>query len=160
MSLTLLLDTNVWVDNYCVDHSSNEVVRRLIARAHAQGHTLVYPACIIKDVFYVLDHEFRRVAARDGELGEADAHAVREIVWGCINNMCELATAVGADEGDVWLARKYKPLNADLENNMVLAAAQRAHADYLVTSDMELIQKATVAALTAANMLAVLETRQ
>lgn len=159
MSLTLILDTNVWVDNYCVDHVSNEVVRRLINTAYHKGISLVYPAGIVKDVFYVLGHEFRRVAAQDGSLDESDALAVGEIVWGCVNNMCEIATAVGVDDGDVWLARKYKSLTGDLEDNLVLVAAQRAKADFLVTSDHALIQRATVAALTPADMLTVLETQ-
>ena len=38
-------------------------------------------------------------------------------------------------------------------------AAERAHEDYLVTSDKQLIQKATVPALTPADMTALLETR-
>lgn len=105
MSLTLLLDTNVWVDNYCPDHANNAVVRDCLSRAFAQGHTLVYPAGSVKDVFYVLGHEFHRMAmAADGVLDEGSALAVREAVWGCIDNMCELATAVGVDEADVWLA--------------------------------------------------------
>ena len=153
MSITLLLDTNVWVDNYCVDHASNKVVRELLSAAYEKGITLMYPASSIKDVFYVLGHEFRRIASQGGVLSESDARAVNEVVWGCVNNMCEIATAVGVDEGDMWLARKYKSLTGDLEDNLVLAAAQRAKADYLVTSDRALIQRATVAALTPANML-------
>ncbi|MDO4797973.1 MAG: PIN domain-containing protein [Coriobacteriales bacterium] len=157
MSLTLLLDTNVWVDNYCADHANNAVVRDFLSRAYEQGHTLVYPAGSVKVVFYVLGHEFRRMAVEaNGVLGETEALAVREAVWGCINNMCELATAVGVDEADVWLARKQRKLTGDLEDNLVLAAARRARADYLVTSDRTLIQHATVAALTPQDMLAVL----
>lgn len=156
MSLTLMLDTNVWVDNYCSDHRSNATVRKLLETAYVQGHTLVYPAGIVKDVFYVLTHEFKRVAAADGELTETDAQAIREVVWGCVQNMCELATAVSVDEGDVWLARKYKSLTHDLEDNLVLVAAKRAQADFLVTGDLKLIQHATVAALTPHDMLEVL----
>ena len=59
--------------------------------------------------------------AANGVLGETEALAVRETVWGCINNMCELATAVGVDEADVWLARKQRKLTGDLEDNFVLA---------------------------------------
>lgn len=157
MSLILLLDTNVWVDNYCPDHANNTVVRAFLSRVYEQGHTLVYPAGSIKDVFYILGHEFRRIAAAaSGTLDERSSLAVREAVWGCINNMCELATAVGVDEADVWLARKQRQLTDDLEGNLVLAAARRAKVDYLVTNDRALIQHSTVAALTPADMLAVL----
>ena len=157
MSMSLLLDTNVWVDNYCSHHASSEVARQLILAAYGRGLTLLYPVGILKDVFYVLGHEFRRLAAAGGEpLSEGDALAIRQVVWGCIDNMCSIATAVGADEGDVWLARKYRKLNGDLGDNMVLAAAQRAGADYIVTSDQGLIRRATTAALTPRDMLAVL----
>ena len=67
------------------------------------------------------------------------------------------ATAVGADESDAWLACKYRKINWDLEDNMVLAAAKRAGADYLVTNDRVLISKANVAALRPADMTALLE---
>lgn len=61
--------------------------------------------------------------------------------------MDEIATAVGADSSDVWLVRKYQRIHADFEDCMVLAAAQRAKADYLVTSDEALLRHAPVAAL-------------
>lgn len=161
MTITLMLDTNVWVDNYCADHVASPVVRELMSKAYALGATLVYPVGVVKDVFYVLSHEFRRVAMSAGEhVSQDGAQAIKQAVWGCVNNMCELATAVGADEADVWLARKYKGLTGDLEDNLVLVAAQRAKVDYLVTSDQELIRHATVAALSPADMLKVLEARE
>lgn len=157
MSMTLLLDTNVWVDNYCAHHKSSESARKLIYTAYERGLTLLYPVGIVKDVFYVLGQEFRRMATIDGPISEADALAIRQVVWGCIENMCSIATAVGADEGDIWLARKYRQLTGDLEDNMVLAAARRAGADYIVTSDQNLIQHATTAALTPTDMLVLIE---
>lgn len=159
MSMTLLLDTNVWVDNYCADHASCKVVRDMLDEAYRQGAILVYPASIVKDVFYVLGHEFRRAALANAQtdgLSESEALAVRQAVWGCVNNMCELATAVSIDDADVWKARKYRGIAGDLEDNMVLAAAERVRADYIVTSDQGLIQHSTVAALTPADMLTVL----
>jgi len=62
---------------------------------------------------------------------------------------------VGADEADVWLAAKYRALNEDLEDNLVLAAANRAKADYLITNDTQLIAKSPVPALTPRDWLAI-----
>ena len=62
--------------------------------------------------------------------------------------MRERATAIGADESDVWLACRYLPFNNDLEDNFVLAAAERAQVDYIVTNDETLIRKSTVPAFT------------
>lgn len=70
--------------------------------------------------------------------------------------MCEITTAVGVDESDLWLACKYRNLTWDLEDSFVLAAPRRAEVDYLVTSDQALIQKASVAVLTPVDMTALL----
>jgi predicted nucleic acid-binding protein len=61
------------------------------------------------------------------------------------------------DNSDVWLARKYRTLHDDFEDNFILAAAERAKVDFLVTSDQSLLRKATVAALSPQDMLAVLK---
>ena len=70
---------------------------------------------------------------------------------------CDLmATAVGVDDSDLWLACKYKALSADLEDNVVLAAAQRCKADHLVTFDEALIRKAPISAMLPKDMTALL----
>ena len=68
--------------------------------------------------------------------------------------MDEIATAVGADSSDVWLARKYQRVHEDFEDCLVLAAARRAKVDFLVTSDDALLQHAPVAALSVDDFLA------
>ncbi|MEE8716478.1 MAG: PIN domain-containing protein [Coriobacteriales bacterium] len=148
--LKVLVDTNVWVDNYCAWHAGHEAARAFLAAA-CRGHAqLLYPVHCIKDFFYVLGHEFRRAALIDGggTMTEEMARAAEETVWGCVDNLRGIACAVGADETDVWLACKYRPLSADLGDGLVLAAAERAHVDYLVTNDARLAAHATVAALT------------
>jgi len=89
---------------------------------------------------------------------ESDATAIQEIAWSCIDNLSEIATAVGVDQSDIWLARKSRTFNGDFEDNLVLAAARRASVDFIVTSDLVLLKKATVAALTPQDMLAFLQT--
>lgn len=87
-------------------------------------------------------------------LSEGQAGAISAYAAACVANMDEIATAVGADSSDVWLARKYRRIHADFEDCMVLAAAQRAKADYLVTSDEALLRHAPVAALSVEDFLA------
>lgn len=55
---------------------------------------------------------------------------------------------------NVWLARKYQRIHEDFEDCLVLAAAQRAKADFLVTSDDALLRHAPVAALSVDDFLA------
>lgn len=73
--------------------------------------------------------------------------------------MMDVGVPVGADGSDVWIAQHLRGVHADFEDDMVLAAAMRAKPDYLITSDRQLIQKSTVAALTPEDMLTVLRTQ-
>lgn len=70
--------------------------------------------------------------------------------------MREIATAVGADDSDLWLACKYKPILGDLEDNLVLASAERAQVDFIVTGDEQLIRKSTRNAYMPADALSFL----
>lgn len=155
--LRLLLDTNLLLDEYIPTRPASAASRQLIDLALEQGHTLLYAARAIVDVHYVITRTFKQMVREEREIvSEADALAIAEIAWGCVDNLCDVATAVGVDNSDVWLARKYRALHDDFEDNFVLAAAERANADFIVTSDRQLLCKATVAALSPKDMLALL----
>ena len=155
-ALKIVVDTNVWLDNYLGFRSGNRAAMALISAARARNATLMYPVGALQDVFALLVIELKRGARAEGSLTEADVAAFRQIAWSCVDNMREFATAIGADESDVWLASKYRKLTWDLEDNMVLAAAERSGADYLVTNDRALINKATLAALTPTDLTTLL----
>lgn len=154
--MRLLLDTNVWLDNYIPDRPNHQLVGSLLTNAIKQQHDLLYALPSAKDVFYLIGHAYKQMARMEGDTTEATASAINEIAWACVDNMADLACAVGADASDVWMARKYKALHRDFEDDLVLAAAVRANVDYLVTSDERLIRKAPVAALAPGDMLDVL----
>lgn len=155
---TLLLDTNVWLDSYLPNRARKEVATALISFAYERSLPLLYPAVALKDVFYLTAAAVKYdIRQQKGELTSCDAAAAAEIAWACVNNMREIATAVGADESDAWLACKLRSVHADLEDNLVIAAAQRANATYLVTNDEALIKHAPVAALTPSDALAMLQ---
>ena len=59
----------------------------------------------------------------------------RAFAWGCIESIRELGTAVGVDTADLWLASKYRSIGSDFEDNVLLAAAKRSNADFIVTWD-------------------------
>ena len=125
--LRLLLDTNILLDEYIPTRPSSVASRQLIGLALEQGHSLLYVGRAIVDVHYVISHTFKQMVREErGTVSKADALAIAEIAWGCVDNLSEMATAVGMDNGDVWLARKYRALHGDFEDNFVLAAAERA----------------------------------
>ena len=143
-----LVDTNVWLDNYLADRPYAEQSRAFIVQARNVGVQLAYPVHCLNDIFILIQAHLKRAAKKRGELSESDGVAIREIAWGCIENMREFAIAVGADESDAWKACKYRRLTNDLEDNFVLAAAERASASFLVTNDRRLLRKSTVNAYT------------
>lgn len=145
---SLLIDTNVWIDLFIPSRPGHSVATELLRRAVVCDCTLLYPVRVLADVFYMVQHEAKSYFRANGRaISSAEAHACRNHAWDCIANMREVATAVGADESDVWLASKYRSIHPDLEDDFVIAAAKRAHATYLVTSDKNLVRKAPVAAL-------------
>ena len=150
----VMLDANVMIDAYCCWHSEGFAAKNFLGSCDPDNVELYYPVHVLKDVLYVLTQEFKREARRvEGNLGESSALAARETAIACMRNMMELATAVGADGSDLWLADKYLPIHHDFEDNLVLAACRRIKADYLVTNDLTLIQNANVLAKTPAQMM-------
>ena len=155
--LKIMVDANVWVDSFCVDHAESLAARAFIGRATETGALLFFPVHIAKDVLYVVQHELKRsVLASGGALDEASARAIGDAALAFVRNMTENATAVGADASDLWLADKYLALHRDYEDNLVLAACKRAQVDYLVTNDRKLLEHADLAAKTPRQMMPIL----
>lgn len=151
----VLLDTNVWLDAFDGARARSREANELIDACVRKGIDLLYAIGTAKDVYYLVGASLKHEARTAGEgLSEGQAGAISAYAAACIANMDEIATAVGADSSDVWLARKYQRIHADFEDCLVLAAAQRAQADCLVTNDEALIRHAPVAALSAGDFLA------
>ena len=158
--LSLLLDTNVWLDYYLPWRSGYATAQQLIVGAFEQSQTLAYAVPSIKDVFYMTAAEYKRAErAATGELSESAARAAVAAAWGCVNNLQEIACAVPLDHTDVWVASKQRVLHGDFEDDLVIAAAMRGGVDYLVTNDEMLLRHCPVAALSASDMCKLLEMR-
>ena len=126
-----LVDTNVWLDNYLGFRPNHRTSCEFLDEALAQGAALCHAATTAKDV-HLFTCSFLKKAAR--ERGE-------EI-----------------DEGlsDFWLASKLSAFNGDIEDNLVMACAERAKADYVVTRDKGLLRRSTVCALAPEDATALL----
>lgn len=139
--LKVLVDSCVWIDSYLGDHPRHDESLAFIRETYESGAQLLYGASKLETIFYVLLAEVKRmVRLEKGQVDESDALAARAFAWGCIQNMREFASAVGMDESDIWLASKYRPMDPDFEDNVLLAAAQRSGADYVVTWDSGLLR--------------------
>lgn len=155
---TLLIDTNVWLDYFDPDRSGHNAAILLLDKACRRGVPIMYAVTSIKDVFYIMGASLKKEVRQKGEvILEGQARAITATCWGIVETMGELGTPVGADVSDFWLARKYRSLHSDLEDNFVLAAAQRVNVDVLVTNDAKLIQHAPICAMTAQDACTYLE---
>ena len=155
-----LVDTNVWLDNFLPDRPNTSQSRAFIMQARTEGVQLAYPVHCLKDIFFIIQAHLKQLAREQDQLSEADGLAIQEIAWACIENLREFATAIGADESDVWKACKYRLLTNDLEDSFVLAAAERVPVDFLVTNDQRLLRKSTVNAYTPEDALLVLQAQK
>ena len=151
----VLLDTNVWLDAFDGARRRSRVANELLDVCVRKGIDLLYAVGTAKDVYYLVGASLKRQVRAIGEaLSEEQARAASAYAAACVANMDEIATAVGADSSDIWLARKYQRIHEDFEDCLVLAAAQRAKADLLVTSDEALLRHAPVAVLSVDDFLA------
>lgn len=156
--MQLLLDTNIWMDYYLEQRVGHASAMSLLAYAIDHGHNLAYAVTTSKDVFYLINAGAKRILRKEnnGTLSEDQARVASQLAWACLGHMAENAIPIGCDLSDVWLAEKYRNLHTDFEDNLVLAAAQRAGVDLLVTGDVNLIQHSPVAAMNAQDALAYL----
>ncbi|MFR1638349.1 MAG: hypothetical protein ACLSVD_03735 [Eggerthellaceae bacterium] len=89
-------------DYFLPDRAGGKEAIDLIVFAFEYEFPLLYPAAIVKDVFYVAVSTFKRIArAEKGSLTQSDAVTATETAWGCVNSMRKQATAVGADASDL-----------------------------------------------------------
>ena len=155
---SIVFDTNVLLDYFLPWREQAAGAKELVGLALQKDVAILYPVHAIKDVFYLISGSMKQKCREDtGGLTESQALAAQAAAWGCVESIRQNATAIGADESDVWLACKYRGLSGDLEDNMVMAAAQRAQADFLVTSDGALLRKSTVRTHTVEDAISLLK---
>lgn len=154
----VVVDTNVWLDFYLSARPGYQTARNALLSANERSIELLYAATTAKDVYYLTSMSLKQDTRHaTGALTQGDALAIAEMSWGFVGNLCEMATAVGVDNADVWLALKYKHLHRDFEDNFVIAAAQRAKADFILTTDEALMRHSPVACLAPADLCTLLD---
>lgn len=143
----LLVDTNIWLDYFNPRRPQHAEAVRFIELAYKHDAQLLYAVSSSKDIFYLFSKALKDLLILDKKLplSTADAQAINAMTWDAIEDLNKLATPVACDIADVWLAQKYSSLHSDYEDNLIIAAAQRAKADYLVTNDEKLLRHCPVA---------------
>lgn len=161
---SLLLDTNVWLDYFLGEGPCVDAIKRLVRMGAQDRLALLYAPTTAKDLFYLIPRRLRRsVVAMDapsaldssassasrgrtdvGSVGGAAAEemSLAPVAWACIDVMMDLAIAAPQSLAECELARMMKAKFGDFEDNLIIAAAETAKADYIVTSDKELLRLA------------------
>lgn len=154
---SLLVDTNVWLDALLPWRMQTEGARTLIRRARQHDCKLLYPVHVVKDVLYLCERSTKQRLREHGGLTEDEASHVYRLAWSCVYRMRSVATAVGCDESDLWLAAKYQDVIGDFEDSLVVCAAVRAGASYLVTNDTRLLKASPVRAVSSVEAVKLME---
>ena len=156
-SPVFLVDTNVWLDNYLGFRPDHRASCEFLDEAIGRHAVLCHAATTAKDVHFFTSQLAKKMLRESGlEINEATARAMNETAWAHLENMNELSTLVGLDLSDFWIAGKLRDFNEDIEDNLIMAAAERAGADYIVTRDKGLLRKSTVSALAPEDATALL----
>ena len=152
-TLTVLIDTNVWLDYYLPDRKGNREAYELIDCLLDADAQITYSPLSTKDVYYLIMKALKRTVRQpDNELNDLQALSIREYAWGCIDNMMQNAVSLPIDERVVWMARKSKGIVPDYEDGLVVGAGELADVDYLVTSDKRLLSNPQIKALSVEAM--------
>lgn len=158
--MCILVDTNVWLDLFLPGRPHEGESRLFLERAMEADACLVYPGCILKDVFYLIASECKRLARQEkGELSHTDAVVAQQYAWGCIEIIQELAVPIDMGLLDIRKATIWRRSNTDFEDNLVRAAAERSKADLVVTWDKGMLAKCFVPTVTPVDAIAELEAR-
>ena len=152
----ILLDTNIWFERYLPGRTQQETVNTLIDEALVAECALAFPAQSALDVYQRVGREHKLWARKQGALTDVMAKAIKRLAWDCVADMQHLATPIPVDRSDFYLACKHRDIHDDLEDDLVIAACQKAHANYLVTLDRKLLAHAPVEAVTPSDMLKLL----
>lgn len=155
----ILLDTNVWVDFFVGARPGHSLARQLILKAHELQIPLAYAVVSMKDIYYLVGNYFKACSREEngGALPQDAAAAAEIAAWACLDEMDNLGTAIPADLMDIKAAFHEREVHRDFEDDLIISAARRAHADCLVTSDKKLAEHSPVLGLGVAEMLEVLE---
>lgn len=142
-----LLDTNVWLDMEIPGDNFNQV-RTFIVAARRADARLGIASHSLKDVYFLIQRRLKLENERDKAIPvEKSGPAARAVAWAIVQKILETAEIVGSDGSDALIASKQRGIHDDYEDNLVVAAAMRMRADFLVTSDAALLKHAPVAAL-------------
>ena len=156
--LSLLVDTNVWVD-FFIDRGKNHDSAVSLVKAAIRNEVPLFTSIeATKDIYYIVGSELKRMQREGaGSVSTSFAQAVNEAAWSCLNTVRRQSTVVAADVSDLIEALSLKSVHGDYEDNLVVAAAMRARATHIVSSDTTLQARSPVPCIGIVDALELLD---
>lgn len=142
---TFLVDTNVWIDYFMASEPHYKAVLSFFEAVDQRGGTLLYAPTTLKDVFFLIPRILRREAIAAGEIEET---SFAPAAWACVRTMTEIAVAAPLSLPECDLAWMLRTTHGDLEDNLVIAAAETCNADYVVSYDRDMLEDFSPACIT------------
>ena len=152
---TFLIDTNVWIDYFMASEPHCQTILSFFEMVDQRGGTLLYAPTTLKDVFFLIPRILRREAVASGQLEET---SFAPAAWACVRTMTEIAVAAPLSLTECDLAWTLRATHGNLEDNLVIAAAETCNADYIVTYDRAMLERFSPACITpeqANNLLSI-----
>ena len=128
----LLLDTNVWLDYFHGVGPGVAAIEEIVSRGlKGKAHLLYAPTSA-----NLISRRLRQIDAR----GSSSSASFAAAAWACVRRMMEVADAAPHSYSECELACLLRSNFDDFEDNFIIAAAEAAKADYVVTSDRLFLQ--------------------
>ena len=156
--IRVLVDTNAWLSYFLARDDRHAHVDEFIAAAQEGERFALYAASLsLKDIASLVSAAMKGAAREAGRQVTPDVVAAsREMAWACIRHVLELALVVPIGHAEVLQACTYRTFHDDFEDDLVLAAAERAGADYILTNDECLARRSPIPCLDSEGALRLL----
>ena len=153
----IVLDTNILVDYLLGREPACSECKQLLLMHAACEHAVCVSPLSLKDAYYLVGMNLKRMERQaSGHLDDSMAHAANEIAWACVRSLVESVLVLPVGRAEALQGLVYKSVHDDFEDNLVIAAAHSANADFVVTNDAALLRHAPIACLSSADMVALL----
>ena len=154
----IVLDTNVVVDYLMGREPGCSDCKQLLLMHAACQHAVYVASLSLKDAYYLVSMQLKRMERQaSGHLDEGMANAANEVAWACVQALVENVLVLPVGRAETLQALSYGSVHSDFEDNLVVAAAHSANADFVVTNDATLLRHAPVACLSSSDIVALLQ---
>ena len=157
----VMLDTNVVVDYLMGREPGCSDCAKLMAMHAACELAICIAALTLKDAYYLVSMQLKRMERKaSGSLSDEMAQAAGDVAWSCIRQLAENAIIVPTGRAECLHALVIRAVHADFEDDLIVATAQHAGVDCLVSNDQLLVKHAPIACLTSGDAVALLESQR